>query len=242
MVVNALAREVPSRGGATLEPQGSGDLTGRVVVVDPGHNGKYRKSVNTRLVAAGNHKLKACNSSGTATSAGYSEHRFNWAVAVKLVGDLRARGATVVLTRPNDAGTGPCVNERASVGNRAEADLVVSIHADGSYSSGARGFHLIVSRTMVGGSAVEAASKAFALHLRSLITRAGMPRSTYIGKGTALSFRSDIAGLNLSKVPGVMLEAGNMRNRKDARLLTSAAFQQKLADALTEGVAAALAG
>lgn len=240
MVVSALAAKVPSRGGATLDPQGAGDLTGRVIVVDPGHNGTYRKSVNTRLVAAGNHKRKACNSSGTATNAGYSEHRFNWAVAVALVGDLRDRGATVVLTRPNDAGTGPCVNERAAIGNRASADLVVSIHADGSYAARARGFHLILSRTMIGGSAVEAKSKALALHLRGLISAAGMPRSTYIGKGTALSFRSDIAGLNLSKVPGVMLEAGNMRNRKDAKLLTSATFRAKLAGALADGVVAVL--
>jgi len=243
MQVNALARKVPSRGGVTLAPQAAGDLTGRVIVVDPGHNGRYRASVNTRLVAAGNNRVKACNSSGTATKAGYAEHRFNWAVAVRLVGELRGRGATVVLTRPDDAGTGPCVNERAAIGNRADADLLVSIHADGSYATGARAFHLILSRTMAGGPADEAASKALALDLRSRIPRmTGMPRSTYIGRGTALSFRSDIAGLNLSRVPGVMLEAGNMRDRKDARLLASATFRQHLAEALADGVVAALHG
>ena len=243
MKVSALAGKVPSRGGATLAPVATGPLSGRVIVVDPGHNSVYRKSVNTRLVAAGNDKLKACNSSGTATNAGFAEHSFTWKTAVNLVRELRSRGAKVILTRPNDAGTGPCVNERAAIGNRARADLVVSIHADGSYASGARGFHLIISPTMVGGTAVEARSRALAVSLRSQIRSVtGMPRSTYIGKGTALSVRKDIAGLNLSKIPAVMLEAGNMRNSRDAKLLTSAAFRQKLAVALTNAVVARLKG
>jgi N-acetylmuramoyl-L-alanine amidase len=96
---------------------------------------------------------------------------------------------------------------------------------------------------LVGGAADEAASKTLALALRSRIAgMTGMPRSTYIGKGTALSIRSDIAGLNLSTVPGVMLEAGNMRNSRDAKLLTSSTFRAKLAVALSEGVAAVLNG
>lgn len=241
MKLSRLAANVPSKGGATISPRGTGSLTGRTIVVDPGHNGIYRKAVNRKLVAAGNGGKKACNSSGTATDAGLTEHRFNWKVAVELVAQLRARGATVVLTRPNDRGTGPCVNERAAIGNRAKADLLVSIHADGSYSAGARGFHLIISKTMVGGAAVEARSKALALNLRSRIrSQAGMPRSTYLGTRTALSVRSDIAGLNLSRIPAVMLEAGNMRNKADARLLASAAWRVRLAHALADGVVASL--
>ena len=243
MTVSPLAAKVPSRGGATLEPRATGSLTGRVIVVDPGHNGIYRKAVNRKLVAVGKGKVKACNSSGTATNAGFAEHKFNWLVAVELVGTLRARGATVVITRPNDGGTGPCVNERAAIGNRAKADLVVSVHADGSYAARARGFHLIISKTMTGGSAVEARSRALALDLRSRIAKlTGMPRSTYIGRGTALSQRTDIAGLNLSRIPAVMLEAGNMRNKADAKLLTSASWRARLAQALADGVVAALEG
>ena len=241
MAIDPAAREAPSRGGATLAPMGQGALTGRVIVVDPGHNGRYRAAINTRPVPAGNGRTKPCNSSGAATASGYAEHRFNWDVGRRLVGELRSRGAKVILTRPNDNGTGPCVNERAAIGNRAAGDLVISIHADGNLSPDARGFHIILSTTMAGGSPVEASSRRLALILRRKIhAGTGMPRSTYIGGGTALSPRTDIAGLNLSRIPAVMLEAGNLRHPKDAALLTTPGFRTQLAEALADGAAEAL--
>lgn len=240
MVVSERAAEAPSRGGASLAPTGSGALSGAVIVVDPGHNGRYRKTVNTRLVPAGNGK-KACNSSGTSTSTGSFEHSFAWQVGVRLAGELRTRGATVVLTRPDDAGTGPCVDERAAIGNRANADLVVSIHADGDDRRDTRGFHLIVSPAMAGGNAAQTASISIAERLRvSIENRTAMPRSNYIGQGTAISVRTDLGGLNLSRGPAVLLEAGNMRNAKDAALLTSTGWQAALAQALADGVQTAL--
>ncbi len=225
---------VPSTGGVRLAPTARGPLSSRTIVVDPGHNGRYVAAVNTRLVPDGNGGRKACNSSGTSTNSGYSEHAHNWAVAGRLAKALRAQGATVILTRPNDRGVGPCVDERAAIGNRADADLVLSIHADGAAAS-ARGFHIIRSSAMAGGKAVTARSAQLATIARDSYARVTrMPRSTYLGKGTAITPRRDIAGVNLSRVPAVMLEAGNMRNAKDARLLASPAFQAKEAAALAD--------
>lgn len=215
-----------------LQPTARGALNGRVIVVDPGHNGRYRASANTRLVPDGRGGRKACHTSGTSTGAGYSEHAHNWAVGRKLTAMLRAQGATVVLTRPDDRGVGPCVDERAAIGNHARADLVLSIHADGARGS-ARGFHVIRSTAMAGGSTVTRRSARLATITRNAYGRAtGMPRSTYLGGGSAITPRRDIAGLNLSRVPAVMLEAGNMRNARDARLLRDPSFQTRQARAL----------
>jgi N-acetylmuramoyl-L-alanine amidase len=74
---------------------------------------------------------KACDTAGAQTDAGYPEHAFTFNVAMRLARLLRAEGATVVLTRPNDHGVGPCVTQRAAIGNRAHADAAISIHADG---------------------------------------------------------------------------------------------------------------
>ncbi|MGC3954697.1 MAG: N-acetylmuramoyl-L-alanine amidase [Propionicimonas sp.] len=209
-------------------------LAGRTIVVDPGHNGKYRKSFNTKKVPAGNGRKKACNSSGTA-GKGLSEHAYNWAQAKLLKVELEQRGAKVVLTRKNDSGLGPCVNKRAKVANDAKADLLISIHADGSYAKRARGFHVIVSTTMAGGSKLEKKSRKLAELVRAELDDTAMPRSTYIGGGAALSPRSDIATLNLlNRTPGIMLEVGNMRHSKDLKLLKSKTFRQQVAVALAD--------
>lgn len=227
-------RAVPSTGGVRLAPTGGGSLSGRVIVVDPGHNGRYLRAVNTRLVPDGRGGRKACNTSGTASTGGYAEHAFTWSVATKLAAQLRARGATVILTRPNDRGVGPCVDERAAIGNRARADLVLSIHADGARARD-RGFHIIRSTRMAGGTDVTRRSARLATITRESVSRVtGMPRSNYLGGGTAITPRADIAGLNLSRVPAVMLEAGHMRSAADLRLLRSRSFHTKQANALTQ--------
>ena len=53
--------------------------------------------------------------------------------------------------------------------------------------------------------------------------------------------RSDLGGLNLSNVPKVLVETGNMRNATDAALLESADFRQHAARALAVGLAHYLA-
>src|SRR6266478_5592816 len=118
-------------------------LHGKTIVVDPGHNGgnwSHPSEIN-RLVDAGGFQ-KACDTTGTSTNDGYSEASYNFDVATRLARILRAAGARVVLTRTNNTGWGPCINERAAIGNRAHADAAISIHADGG-PAGGRGFHVI---------------------------------------------------------------------------------------------------
>ena len=63
----------------------------------------------------------------------------------------------------------------------------------------------------------------------------GMPRSTYAGHD-GLDDRSDLGGLNLSAVPKVFIECGNLRNPADAVQLESSAFRQRAAEALAAGI------
>ncbi|MFT3971176.1 MAG: N-acetylmuramoyl-L-alanine amidase [Micropruina sp.] len=227
-----IARHATGNRGASEEEK---PLAGRTIVVDPGHNGKYKKSFNTKKVPAGNGKKKACNSSGT-TGKKLPEHAYNWAQANLLKVELERRGAHVLMTRKNDAGLGPCVNKRAKVANDAKADLLISIHADGNYAKKARGYHVIISTTMAGGSELEKSSKKLAKLARTEMDQhTQMPRSTYIGHGTALSPRSDIATVNLLKsTPGIMMEMGNMRHAKDLALLKLTEFRQQVAQALAD--------
>jgi N-acetylmuramoyl-L-alanine amidase len=215
-------------------------LAGRTVVLDPGHqlgNGRHPAQVD-RLVAAGPTR-KPCNTTGTSTDAGYPEATFTWQVASAVRAALQRAGARVVLTRTSNSigAWGPCVDERGRAGARAHADLEVSLHADGSYAPGARGFHVIAPAPLRGWTDdIAAPSRRLALDLRAALDRAGLLRATYIAGGDGLDVRSDLATLNLSDVPIAMVELGNMRDPAEARRMASAAGRDRYARALVAGI------
>jgi N-acetylmuramoyl-L-alanine amidase len=178
---------------------------------------------------------KACDTTGTDADDGYQEHLFNFQVAVLVQNLLEQRGVKVILTRPNDDGVGPCVNQRAAAGNDAHADAAVSIHGDGFASSG-HGFQIIQAAKSVGGGANDARSNALSQALHTTFQSAsGLTPSTYIGND-GYETRSDLAGLNLSTVPKVLVECGNMKNPGDAALMESAAGRAKIAAAIADGI------
>ncbi len=212
-------------------------LHGKTVAIDPGHNGanwSHPAAIN-RLVSAGTFQ-KACDTTGTATNSGYSEAAYTLDVATRLAADLRALGARVVLTRATNTGVGPCINERAAIGNRAHADAAISIHADGGPASG-RGFHVIYAPPIPHLTAPTAAASARLARIVRNDFRAGTnePVANYVGHG-GLNVRSDLGGLNLSTVPKVLIETGNMRNATDAALLSSRSYRAREARALAIGL------
>jgi N-acetylmuramoyl-L-alanine amidase len=217
-------------------------LAGKVVGIDPGHNGlNYTAPQIINQPVWNGRENEACDTTGTATDSGYSEAQFNFNVATYLEADLTAEGAQVVLTRPNNSGIGPCITTRAAILNNAHADVAVDIHADGGPASG-RGFTVLEPVADGPNNAVIAPSAAFAVVLRNtFLADTGMPFSTYDGVG-GLQPRDDLAGLNLTTVPKVLIETGNMRNATDASLLISPAFQQSAAAAMAQAITTFLAG
>ena len=147
----------------------------------------------------------------------------------------------MVLTRADDTGWGPCIDERAAVGNRAHADAAISIHGDGGPANG-RGFHVIHPLSVPGlTDRIAAPSQRLAVAVRdAYAARTAMPYSTYLGRA-GLDARDDLGGLNLSVVPKVFIETGNMRNATDAALLSDPGFRQKEAEGIAAGLAAYLA-
>jgi N-acetylmuramoyl-L-alanine amidase len=206
-------------------------LHGKTIAIDPGHNGDNwaHPSAINRLVDAGGF-MKACDTTGTATDSGYSEAAYNFDVATRVARILRAAGARVVMTRTSNDGVGPCINERAAIGNRAHADAAISIHADGGPVSG-RGFDVIYRY---------AGSHQLAVDIRNAF-RAGTGESVadYVGRD-GLDVRTDLGGLNLSTVPKVLIETANMRNATDAARFESAVYRQREAEALARGLEAFL--
>ena len=246
----ASAAETGTAGGfetlAALTPQPPGAersrtaLAGRTIVIDPGHqlgNHNFPAQIN-KLVPAGGFS-KPCNTTGTATNGGYPEATFAFDVARRLRARLERLGATVVMTRSTNREDrwGPCVDVRGRAGNAVGADLKLSLHGDGSYAAGARGFHIIAPTDRAPWTHdIYGPSLRLAKVTRKALTDRGFVVANYIAGGDGLDLRSDLGTLNLSDVPTVMAELGNMRSATDAAVMTSPAGRARYARALTLAV------
>ena len=217
-------------------------VSGKTILVDPGHNGGNgaHPEIINKLVPMGT-GTKACDTTGTQTNSGYQEAAFTFDVGTRLAALLRAAGAKVVMTRDSNTGVGPCVDVRAKLGNDAHAAVAVSIHADGAPAAG-HGFHVMEpARVGAPSNVIVATSHQLALKIRdSYRARTGIPASSYIGTD-GINTRGDMGGLNLSVVPKVLVECGNMRNAGDAAMMTNATGRQRMAEGLAAGLAAYLA-
>jgi N-acetylmuramoyl-L-alanine amidase len=209
------------------------NITGMIVFLDPGHNGSNDSSIS-RQVPTGRGDTKNCQESGTSANDGYPEHTFTWETTLRIRQALTALGVRTAMSRGNDTGLGPCVDERAAMANALKPNAVVSIHADGGPPTG-RGFHVLYSSPPLN-EAQAGPSVQFAQVMRDQLQASGLVPSTYVGSG-GLNPRSDIAGLNLAQFPSILVELGNMKNPADSALITSAEGRQKYADAVVRGIA-----
>ncbi|HEV7420735.1 MAG TPA: Rv3717 family N-acetylmuramoyl-L-alanine amidase [Mycobacterium sp.] len=212
-------------------------IAGRIVFLDPGHNGANDASIS-RQVPTGRGGTKDCQASGTSANDGYPEHTFTWETVLRIRQELTALGVRTAMSRGNDDALGPCVDERAAMANALHPDAIVSIHADGGPATG-RGFHVNYSspplNDVQAGPAVQ-----FAQTMRDQLQSAGIATANYIGQG-GLYPRADLTGLNLAQYPSILVELGNMKNPADAALIESPEGRQKYADAVVRGIAGFLA-
>ena len=101
---------VASNCAATPSP-----LTGKIIVIDPGHGG---------------------NDNG-AIANGVREANVNLAVGLKIRDKLLATGATVILTRSSDVSLE--LKDRVDIAKAIDADIFVSIHANSLTNPGTAG-------------------------------------------------------------------------------------------------------
>ena len=240
-------------GSAQASPSGGADptaspvpaaaalpLAGKTVGIDPGHNGgNFDDPGYINSMIWNGMEEETCDTTGTQTASGYTEAQFNFNVATDLQTDLIADGARVVMTRHSNDGVGPCVTTRAQIINQAHPGVAIDIHADGGPASG-RGFTVLEPVADGPNDQVISASIAFGGDVRAaMLADTPMPASDYYGQGGIIE-RDDLAGLNLTTVPKILIECGNMPNATDAALLTSPDFQRLLASALTAAIVAFL--
>ena len=174
------------------------NIAGMIVFLDPGHNGANDASIS-RQVPTGRGGTKDCQASGTSTDDGYPEHTFTWDTTLRIRQALTALGVRTAMSRGNDTGLGPCVDERAAMANALQPNAIVSASTPTAVRPPAAASTCSTRRRR--STRCRRARRCSSRRPCATSCRpSGFVPSTYIGSG-GLNPRSDIAGLNLAQYP-----------------------------------------
>ena len=195
-----------------------------LVCLDPGHGTAPAIGRQVEPIGPGSAQLKIKDPGGAAGEAPVA-----LAIARRTRALQLARGYRVAMTR-SSAGYRGGNRERAHFCNARGAALMIRIHADGSSDPGVHGISTLVPALRRGwtGDIYGASGRAGRRLQQELVSATG-------ARNLGVVERADLTGFNWADVPAVLVETGFMSNPREAGLLRSAAYQQKLARALTVG-------
>ena len=218
----AVTTGVTSAPPAPVGGAGTGAVSGRTIAIDPGHDGgNYAHTAEiSRLIFIGT-QTRACDTTGTATNDGYSEAAYTLDVGAApssgVAGGRRARRDDPHDQRRLGPVHRPARRYRQRRARRRR-DLDPRRRRPGRWARLPR---------------VDARAHRRATPTTS--TRVAPPRGRRprrvprdghadldLLRPQGLAERTDFGGLNLSNVPKVFIETGNMRNATDAGLLDPA--------------------
>lgn len=204
-------------------------LTGKVIVIDPGHAASPDPGMEP--IGPGSSQMKVKDPGGTSgVSSGVREADVNLAISTYLKSELEAEGARVVMTREGDTFSGGN-RERAQMANNAGAALLIRIHCDGATNPGTHGASTLYPASVTGWTddIYEPSRRAAAAVQSSLAVNLGAADN-----GTVE--RSDMTGFNWSDVPVILVEVGFMTNPDEDRKLNTPGYQRQAARAMMLGI------
>ena len=157
---------------------------------------------------------------GATSVLGYYEKGVNLAVAARVAYLLEQRGIRVEMTRTGDYYVE--LEDRAALANRLGADLFVSIHADSSPKSSTQGYTIYIA------NGASRASQRAADALENAMAGTGLSN-----KGVR---KANYHVLVDTTGPAVLVEMGYLSNRYEAGLLRDSSFQDRMAEAVADGI------
>jgi hypothetical protein len=118
-------------------------------------------------------------------------------------------------------------SERAAIANKANAELFIRIHADGSDNSSIQGISILYPSKKVPYADEDKKIAAKVLEQMIKETKAN---------SRGIVERSDLSGFNWSKVPTILVEMGFLSNVSEDTKMAAASYQQSLAIGMANGI------
>jgi N-acetylmuramoyl-L-alanine amidase len=217
----------------TYQPRTSGSTTATyVVVIDAGHQAKANLALEPEGPGSATKKAKVAGGA-TGISTHVPEYKRTLQISLALRDILVGAGVKVVMVRTKNNVNIPN-SKRASIGNKAKADLVVRIHLDSSTDSSVHGISTLYPSGNSWVKAIKAPSLAAARLVQAAVVRATGATSR------GLFGRADMSGFNYSTRPTILVECGFLSNAAEDKLAAQAAYRLKIANGIAAGVMAYL--
>ncbi|GBR72382.1 hypothetical protein HP1_086 [Candidatus Termititenax spirochaetophilus] len=155
---------------------------------------------------------------GAPSKQGYVEKEITLEIAKRLRDALRAKGAVVFLNREEDKGMS--LNDQAAFANNSKADVLISVHLNSFVNESTNGAESFYYKPID-------FDLAKAVH-EEIIKSTGQ-------KNRGLR-KAQLHNLNHTTMPGVLIEPLFMSNPKEAKLMKSPEFQQKIVQGIINGL------
>lgn len=199
------------------------DLTGLVIVIDPGHQAETDETEETLFPGATVGKPR-CTSGAVGVDINTKEYEVTLEIALATKAYLEACGASVILTREtNDVNLSN--QERADIAVAASPDIFIRIHADSVPDSEVSG---VIAYVPDSGNYIET-DKKLADSLGTLVAEA--QGIEYLGCFSTNAY----TGLNYStSVKSVQLVVGFLSNSEDEARLNDDSNTYEIAAAIAE--------
>ena len=205
------------------------DPNGIVVVIDPGHQGKWNSGKEPDGPGSSTMKTKV-SAGATGCVTKQKEYVLNLAVSLKLKAELEERGYEVVMIRETHS-INISNSERAKFANQIGADAFIRIHANSSDSSSVSGVETIcqTSANPYNASLYEASYKLSECVLDEFVESTGAKRRRIWQTDT-------MSGINWCQVPVTIVEMGFLSNPDEDKLMASEDYQNKMAVGIANGI------
>lgn len=213
----------------TNDADPSSNLKEKIICIDPGHQDKA--DLKKEPVALGASKFKAkCSGGAVGVKTKIPEYQLNLIVSSKLKDSLEKKGAKVVMTRTSNKVDISNV-ERAEIANKANADLFIRIHADGSNDTSIKGVSVLIpgNKYIKDKDLLDKSEEAGKIVLDNFVKATGAK-----SRGTVV--RNDLTAFNWCRRPMVLIEMGYLSNEKEDELLNSESYQDNMVKGIVMGI------
>ncbi|MDD5465004.1 MAG: N-acetylmuramoyl-L-alanine amidase [Candidatus Omnitrophica bacterium] len=227
---------------AALRRRGAGRIKLARVVIDAGHGG---------------------NDPGAIGRSGLREKDINLDIAKRLSSLLKEEGVQTALTRSTDRFIP--LSSRVSIANRSGADLFISVHSNAARSRSLSGFEVYyVAPSVSDAKRAALTARSASLNLKdAAFASSSQDLRTIVWDMIYANSRAESIALSHSlcrimdscidanilgvknarfqvlkgiRMPGILIEVGFVSNLNEERLLRTAAYRQKLAEGIVEGL------